>query len=128
MVTIDQEQTINQEQTLVHNSTTRKFLTHRHKSRIAWGIAILLTVAGFQQVWLYKWVSDEKVAIWFPFLFLFRLSDDFLRVLISVIQFPLFATAYYVGLRRFRALPILCAIVLGYALCVIAAYALIKIK
>jgi hypothetical protein len=103
-----------------------KTLTPRNHTRITLALAIILTVAGFQQIWSYKWVPPEKIALWFPILLIIRLPDEIIfRLFLCLIQFPLFATAYCFGIRRFRSIPTLCVVLLSYILCVLAGFTLI---
>jgi hypothetical protein len=101
-------------------------MSNRSLTLLAFGIAIVLTIGGLQQVWFYKWVPPQRIAIWFPLLLIFRLPEEFSRLSVCIVQFPLLATAFSIGIRRWRIIPTLCAVLLGYALCVAVAFATIK--
>lgn len=57
---------------------------------------------------------------------LVRLPDEFGRILLCLIQFPLFATAFSLGIRRWKTFPTLCLVLFSYALCVLGAFAVIN--
>ena len=100
-------------------------VSRRSLTILAFAVAVLLTVIGWQQVMIYKQPPIQKLALWFPFLILIRLPDEVLRVLLTLIQFPLFAAAFALGIRRWRIAPILAVVLLSYALCVGAAFAIL---
>jgi len=112
--------------TLLNTTVGLQIMTPRNHTIIALALAVILTVAGFQQIWLYKWVPPEKTALWFPVLLIIRLPGVFFSLLLCLIQFPLFAAAYCFGIRRFRAIPTLCVLLLSYILCVLAGFTLIN--
>jgi hypothetical protein len=89
-------------------------------------IAAILTAVGWQQVMIYKEAPLQKLAFWFPFLVLVRFSDETLRLLLAFVQFPLFAAAFAFGIRRWRVVPVLAVILLSYAFCVLAAFAILR--
>ena len=92
----------------------------------AFALAVLLTVAGWLQVMIYKSVEEEKVAVWFPFLLLLKLPDEIFRVLLTLIQFPLFAAAFAWSIRRWKVAPVLAFVLLSYGLCVCLAFAILR--
>jgi len=91
---------------------------------LAFVIAALLTVIGWQQVMIYKEPQLQKLILWFPILILIRLPDDLLHVLLTLVQFPLFAAAFVLGIRRWRIAPVLAVVLLSYTLCVCVALAI----
>lgn len=98
----------------------------RNLTILAFSIAAVLTIVGFQQVWLTKWTPPLKDAAWFPLLLILRLPEEFSRILLCLIQFPLFATAFSFGIRRWKVLSTLCVVLFSYALCVLAAVTTIE--
>lgn len=75
---------------------------------------------------IYKEVQEEKVAVWFPFLLLVRLPDEISRVVLTLIQFPLFAGAFAWSIRRWRVAPVLAVVLLSYGLSVFLAFAILR--
>jgi hypothetical protein len=103
-----------------------RYVSRRSLTILAFVIAGLLTVIGWQQVMIYKQPPLQKLALWFPFLLLIRLPDEILRVLFTLVQFPLFAAAFALGIRRRSVAPVVAAILLSYALCVCVAFAILS--
>jgi len=103
-------------------------VSRRSLTILAFVIAGLLTVVGWQQVMIYKQPPIQKVALWFPFLLLIRLPDEVLRVSLTLVQFPLFAAAFALGIRRWRIAPVLAVVLLSYALCLCAAFAILSAR
>jgi hypothetical protein len=101
-------------------------MSNRSLTILAFGIAIILTIFGFQQVWLYKWVPPQRIAVWFPLLLIFRLPEEFSRLFVCLVQFPILATAFSIGIRRWKITPTLCAVLLSYGLFVAVAFTMIK--
>ena len=101
-------------------------MSRRNLTIIAFGLAVVLTLAGWQQVLIYMDPPTHKVTLWFPLLRLIPLPDDLLQVLLTLIQFPLFAAVFALGIRKWRVMPVLIIIVLGYGLCVCTAFAIFK--
>ena len=104
----------------------RDSMSNRSLTILAFGIAIVSTILGFQQVWLYKSVPPQRIALWFPALLILRLPEEFSRLLLCLVQFPILAAAFSIGIRRWKITPTLCAVVLSYALIVAVAFAMIK--
>ena len=103
-------------------------MSRRALTILSFAVALLLTVIGWQQTLIYKTPPLHKVAIWFPFVLLNPSSDDALMVLLSFIQFPLFAAAFVWGSRRWKVTPTLTVVLLGYGLCVAGAFATLKYR
>jgi hypothetical protein len=91
-------------------------------------VALLLTAIGWQQTLIYKDPPEHKIAIWFPFVVLNPSPDDMLMVLLSLIQFPLFAAAFVLGSWRWKATWVLAIVLLSYALFVAAAFATLRLR
>jgi hypothetical protein len=99
-------------------------MSRRGIAIIAFAIAIVLTAAGLEEVWLYKSVPRERIAVWFPLLLIFQLPEEFSRFVVCLIQFPLLAVAFCFGIQRWRFVTALCVVLFSYALCVAIAFAL----
>lgn len=92
----------------------------------AFTVAIILTVVGWQQVMIYKTPPLTKAAVCFPSLFLVRFDDELFRVSLTLIQFPLLAGMFTLGIRRWRPSIVAPTVILVYALCVVAAFAIMR--
>lgn len=95
---------------------------------VAFVIAGLLTLLGWQQVLIYKLPPPHKFVAWFPLLVLIPLPDELLGVLFSLVQFPLFAAGFAFGIRRWHPLPVAIAVLLAYGLCVAAAFTMMRFR
>lgn len=100
-------------------------MSQRDLRIVAFGIAVALTMGGFKEVCAYKWVPPERIALWFPVLLIFQLPLE-LRLLVCLAQFPMLATAFSLGVRRWKAIPMLCLVLLGYAMLVAVAFSKIE--
>lgn len=89
-------------------------------------VALVLTATGWQQVMIYKQPALPKLAVWFPSLLLIRFPDEMLRVLLTLVQFHLFAAAFAVGIRRWRVATVAITLLIVYTLCVFAAFATLR--
>jgi hypothetical protein len=92
---------------------------------VSFVIAGILTVLGWQQFLTYKAPPVEKVALWFPLLVLIPLPDELLRILLSLVQFPLHDSFRYRHPPLAPAL-VLIVVLLTYAWCALAALAMVK--
>ena len=101
-------------------------MSRRSLTILAFVIAGLLTVIGWQQVMIYKHPPIQNLALWFPFLLLIRLPDEVLRVLLTLVQFPLFAGVFALGIRRWKIPLVIAVVLVTYALCVGAAFAILR--
>jgi hypothetical protein len=101
-------------------------VSRRALTCLSFAVALLLTAVGWQQTLIYKTPPLQSVAIWFPFVVLNPSSDDWLMVLLSLMQFPLFAMAFVWGSRRWKVTPTLIIVLLSYGLCVAGAVAALK--
>jgi hypothetical protein len=101
---------------------TDESMSRRSATIFAFAIAGLLTAVGWQQVMIYKAPPVQKLELWFPFLCFGQFPNEVFRVLITLIQFPFFATAFALGIKRWKSAPVLTVVLLIYALCVCTAF------
>ena len=89
---------------------------------IAFVVAIAATVVGWSQSMMYKWPPPVRLASWFPFVVL---SDarDVGAVFASFIQFPIFALAFSLAIRRWSVVRVLIVLALIYG-----AFALVAVS
>ena len=88
-------------------------------------LAIVATVAGWSQSLNYKITPLVPLALWFPILVITG-ARELVGVALSLIQFPLFATAFAFGIRRWPAARVLAVIALTYALLAGIAFAIVR--
>lgn len=93
-------------------------MSRRIYTILAFILAVLLTVIGWSQTLVYEECPVNKLALWFPSIEIFNPSDDIHTVFISLIQFPILATLFALGIRRWRVASVLLVLVLVYALLV----------
>jgi len=94
---------------------------------VAFGVAILLTALGWQQVMIhYVGMSSLKLAIFFPFLVLLGVRDA-AAIFLSFIQWPLLATAFSYARRRWSVVTVLGILGALYFLAVLAALAILHV-
>lgn len=65
----------------------------------AYVLAVTATVIGWSQTLIFKFVPPLPLALWFP-LVVVTGSKMFAAILLSLVQFPLFATAFAIGIRK----------------------------
>jgi hypothetical protein len=92
---------------------------------IAFVLSILATVIGWSQSLNYKATPPGPLALWFP-LVVITGARELAAVALSVIQFPLFATAFAVGLRRWPVGRVIIVVALTYALLAGLAFAIVR--
>ena len=92
---------------------------------IAFVVAIAVTVVGWSQSMNYKITPLVPLALWFPTVVLTG-ARNLEAVALSLIQFPLFATAFAVGIRRWPVLRVLPVLVLTYGLLAGWAYIIVS--
>jgi hypothetical protein len=91
---------------------------------IACVLAIAATVAGWSQSLIYRVVPQVPLAIWFPTIPLTG-AGGLEMVGLSLIQFPLFAVAFAIGIRRWSMARVVVALVLIYGLMVSIALSIV---
>jgi hypothetical protein len=85
---------------------------------VAFLLAVLLTVVGWSQTLAHKVWPASHTAIWFPLIVIINPHDDVLMVLLSLIQFPVFAALFSFGIGRWRTAPVFGVLAGIYALLV----------
>ena len=78
--------------------------------------ALLLTVVAWWQVMLYKTPPHGALALWLPFVVLFRAHDGS-SILVALFQFPVLAVVFVLASRRFQPWAVLVVMLALYALC-----------
>ncbi len=91
----------------------------------AFVLAIVATVVGWSQSLIYKLTPPVPLALWFPLVVITRASE-FGGVAVSFIQFPLFAAAFAVGIRRWSIARVIGVLALTYALLAGVAFAIVR--
>ncbi|HTS18095.1 MAG TPA: hypothetical protein VMP11_11020 [Verrucomicrobiae bacterium] len=93
---------------------------------VAFTVAFLATIIGWSQTLIWKVFPTVLLVVWFP---LVVFSDQVvgvpevgLEVLLSLVQFPLLAICFVIGIRRWSPLSVAVAIMAIYALMVLAAW------
>jgi hypothetical protein len=92
---------------------------------IAFVLAIIATVIGWSQSMIYKITPVVPLVLWFP-LIVVTDTHDLAAVALSLIQFPLLATAFAFSTRRWPIARVLAALALTYALLATIAFALVN--
>jgi hypothetical protein len=92
---------------------------------IAFVVAIAATVIGWSQSLNYKITPIVPLALWFPLIVLTG-AREVEAIALSLIQFPLFATAFAFGIRRWPIVRVLAVLVLTYGLLAGSAYFIVK--
>ena len=87
-------------------------------------LAIIATIVGWSQSLIYKEPPLTPLALWFPMIVVTRTSGLCLMAL-SFAQFPLFATAFAIGIQRWSVARVVIALACIYAILVGIAFAMI---
>ena len=88
-------------------------MSRRTYITIAFVLAILATIVGWSQSMLYKVIPEVPLCLWFP-LVVVAARDTISAVVLSVVQFPIFAVAFSLGLRRWSALRVILVLTVAY--------------
>lgn len=91
----------------------------------AFALAIVATVFGWSQSLNYKITPLVPLALWFP-LVVITGAHELSAVALSLIQFPLFVTAFAFGIRRWPITRVLVVLVLTYAFLAGIAFAIVR--
>ena len=92
---------------------------------IAFILAIVATIIGWSQSLNYKITPVVPLALWFPLIILTG-ARELAAVALCLIQFPLFAIAFTVGIRRWPVARVIAALTLTYALLAGIAFAIVR--
>jgi len=88
-------------------------------------VAIVATVIGWSQSLNYKITPVVPLALWFPLIVLTG-AREVAAVALSLLQFPLFATAFALGIHHWPAVRVLGVLMLTYGLLAGAAYLMVR--
>lgn len=100
-------------------------VSHRIYIAIAFVLAIVATVVGWSQSLNYKVTPPVPLALWFP-LVVISPAKELGIVVVSFIQFPLFASAFAVGIRSWPVVHVVVILALTYALLASVALAIVS--
>ena len=87
--------------------------------------ALLLTAGAWWQVMLYKVPPHGALALWLPFIVLFRAHDG-LPILFALFQFPILAVIFVLASLRFPPRVALAVMLVLYALCCWGAFLMLR--
>lgn len=90
-------------------------------------LAAVATIVGWSQTLNHKITPPVPLALWFPLIILTG-STNLTAVALSLIQFPLFAIAFTLGIRRRPVARVAVALTLTYALLAGIAFALVRFR
>lgn len=96
---------------------------------IALAFALLATIIGLSQTFIWKVFPTIRLVFWFPVaIFYDRLKGypDLEEVLLSLVQFPILALCFIAGIRWWRPPKVIIVIGAIYALMVLAAWEIFK--
>jgi len=101
----------------------RHKFSRRSCTVIAFALAITATIVGWSQSMLYKVIPEVPLCLWFPLAVIAARTISG-AVVLSLMQFPIFAVAFSIGIRRWSAPKVILMLMLFYALSVGFAFAL----
>jgi hypothetical protein len=93
----------------------------------AFVLAVLATVIGWSHSLMYKEPPLVPLALWFP-LIVIAGAREFAALTLSLIQFPLFASVFALGVRRWPIMRVLAVVVSVYGLLAGIAFAMVKTR
>jgi len=83
---------------------------------IAFVLSILATLVGWSQTFIHKTWPPAHTALWFPLVVFADSYGGVEMVVLSLIQFPVFAILFTLGIRRWRVAAVSSALGFIYAL------------
>jgi hypothetical protein len=93
----------------------------------AFAFAILATIIGWSQTFIYYVNSPVIPAIcWFPLVVLVQPLGDVEMIVLSLIQFPLFATLFVLGIHRWSVATVLSVLGVVYILMIGIAFLMVR--
>jgi hypothetical protein len=105
-------------------------MSRRNYIKIAFALAFILTVAGFSQTLACKTWPPNRTVFWFP---LILIADAFTpifgtltMVFLALIQFPLLALYFSIGIRWLQVTLMAILVVMTYVLMVLVAWTLVS--
>jgi len=93
---------------------------------IAFVLAIAATIIGWSQTFASKTWPPSHTALWFPVNVITNVFGDEMMVLLSLIQFPIFATLFALGVQRWSVAFVSAALGFAYSLMVCIAFMIIR--
>ncbi len=96
-------------------------MPNRTLAIIAGICALVLTIGAWWQVMIYKNPPPAIIALWLPFIVLFRNHNGIGPILVFLLQFPTLAAIFVFVSRWWKPLLVLGILIVIYALCVWAA-------
>jgi len=93
---------------------------------IAFVLAIIVTIIGWSQTFASKTWPPSHTALWFPLNVITNIYGGEKMVLLSLVQFPAFATLFALGVRRWSVSSVSAALGSAYALMVCIAFVIIR--
>lgn len=110
-------------------SQTPVKLSRRNYIIIAFALAFILTVAGFSQTLALKTWPPNRIVFWFPLTVIANaltpIWGTLTEAFLALIQFPLLALCFSVGIRWLPVILTAILIVMGYILMVLTAWILV---
>ena len=101
-------------------------MSQRNYIIIAFVLAVLVTVIGWSQTFAYKVWPASHTVLWFPSVVIANTYGGTAMITLSLVQFPIFATCFAFGLRRWSVARILGALAFIYALLVGIAFIIVS--
>ena len=100
-------------------------MNRRSSVIVAFVVALVATAVGWSQVMIYKTPPLFPLAAWFPVVVIAKASD-LGAVILSLLQFPIFAAVFAIGIRKWSGKQVAKALGLVYCLFLVMALAIIK--
>lgn len=97
---------------------SRKWLTFW-----AFALAIAATLVGWSHTLIYYEVQPIATPLWFPLIVITNARESGM-IFLSLLQFPMFATAFSLGIRKWRVRSVIVLLLATYASLAAAALAL----
>jgi hypothetical protein len=101
-------------------------MSRRKHIAIALTVAFLATVVGLSQTLIWKVFPTVHLVFWFPLVVITNAIHDesgtMVEVLLSLVQFPLLAICFIIGIRRWPVAAVASVIGCVYALMVLVAW------
>ena len=88
---------------------------------MAYALAVLATLVGWSQSLIYKETPTVPLVCWFPFVVLSSL-EDIAGAVVSLVQFPVLATFFAIGIQFWPTRRVLVLMAGGYAVAVAVAW------
>ena len=89
--------------------------------------ALVLTAGAWWQVMYYKATPPGALALWLPFIVLFRAHGP-VAIGVALLQFPVLAGVFVLASRPSRPRVVLAVMAVFYALCVLCAWLMLEAR